>query len=306
MYKMATVGQQLTGPESGWRRYDNVDSRLLFLGDWMNSANASCYGNGLVYTNTLGSSIKFSFVGTKLRIYDKIAPQRSNACKIIIDGLPEYFSANGPDLFQAIVYEKLGLTETRHIVEITFEGSGNMGFDAIDIDETGYLIPQMPTNLIANAGDSQVTLAWTFATGATGYNVKRSTTAGGPYTTIVSGITGTTYLDTDVINGKTYFYVVSAVDQDGSEGENSNEATATPGVDKAIFIVTMVSGERKEYELNRSEVDTFIDWYNSRSAGMGLSYYIINKDFNIGPFTSRKDHLVFDKIQDFEIMEFKK
>jgi hypothetical protein len=56
----------------------------------------------------------------------------------------------------------------------------------------------------ATAGDSQVILAWTAVTGATGYNVKRATIAGGPYTTIASNVSSTSYVDTAVTNGTTY------------------------------------------------------------------------------------------------------
>ena len=58
--------------------------------------------------------------------------------------------------------------------------------------------------------------------------MKRSTTNGGPYTGIASGITATTYTDNSVINGTTYYYVVTAVNGGGESG-NSNQASATPG-----------------------------------------------------------------------------
>jgi thermitase len=87
--------------------------------------------------------------------------------------------------------------------------------------------PPAPTNLTATAGNAQVTLSWTAAPTATSYNVKRSTTAGGPYTTIATGVTTTNYVDNTVTNGTTYYYVVSGVNAAG-EGPNSNEANATP------------------------------------------------------------------------------
>ncbi|MCA1607668.1 MAG: hypothetical protein LC775_19875, partial [Acidobacteria bacterium] len=41
--------------------------------------------------------------------------------------------------------------------------------------------PAAPTGLTATAGNAQVALSWTASSGATSYNVKRSTTSGGPY-----------------------------------------------------------------------------------------------------------------------------
>jgi fibronectin type 3 domain-containing protein len=86
--------------------------------------------------------------------------------------------------------------------------------------------PPVPTNLAAIAGNAQVALTWTASSGATGYNVKRSTTTGGPYTLIASP-TSTSYTDTTVTNGTTYYYVVSATNANG-ESANSSEISATP------------------------------------------------------------------------------
>ncbi|ATF15311.1 galactose oxidase [Brevibacillus brevis X23] len=50
--------------------------------------------------------------------------------------------------------------------------------------------------------------------------------------------------------------------------------------------------------------NSFVEWFNDR--GVGKNYYVINKEFNKGPFTSRKDHIVYTAISDFEIMEYDK
>ena len=86
--------------------------------------------------------------------------------------------------------------------------------------------PPAPTNLTATAGNAQVSLSWTASSGATGYNVKRGTVSGGPYTTVGSP-TSTSFTDTGLTNGTTYFYVVTAVNANG-ESSNSNQASATP------------------------------------------------------------------------------
>lgn len=76
--------------------------------------------------------------------------------------------------------------------------------------------------------------------------------------------------------------------------------------EKALLLIELVDGLQKEYELTQTEVDSFISWYNNRAGGTGDPCYIFNKDFNIGPFDSRKDYLTFDKIQNFEVMAFTK
>jgi fibronectin type 3 domain-containing protein len=86
--------------------------------------------------------------------------------------------------------------------------------------------PPAPANLQATAGNAQVSLTWSASTGGTSYNVKRSTTSGGPYTKISSPIAAN-YTDTSLSNGTRYFYVVSAVNAAG-ESANSSEVNATP------------------------------------------------------------------------------
>jgi len=69
--------------------------------------------------------------------------------------------------------------------------------------------PSTPTGLTAVAGDASVTLTWNAAASATSYRVKRATVNGGPYT-LIAAPTSTSYTNTLLSNGTTYFYVVSA------------------------------------------------------------------------------------------------
>ena len=87
--------------------------------------------------------------------------------------------------------------------------------------------PSSPTNLTGTAGNTTASLSWSASSGATSYTVKRSTTNGGPYTAVATGLTGTSHADTGLTNGTTYYYVVSAVNADG-ESANSAQASVTP------------------------------------------------------------------------------
>jgi len=87
-------------------------------------------------------------------------------------------------------------------------------------------VPSVPVGLMATAGNAQVSLSWTASNGATLYYVRRSATSGGPYTQI-SAPSATSYTDTGLTNGTTYFYVVSAYNSAG-QSANSSEVSATP------------------------------------------------------------------------------
>ncbi len=74
-----------------------------------------------------------------------------------------------------------------------------------------------------------VALTWTASTSTVvGYNVYRSSTSGGPYTLLTSSpVAGTTYTDSTVQAGQTYYYVVTSVNSSNVESVYSNEASAT-------------------------------------------------------------------------------
>ncbi len=91
----------------------------------------------------------------------------------------------------------------------------------------GTIVVPAPTGLAAVPVDAQVSLSWDTSAGADSYVVKRSTASGAPYETVVSNIVSTNYTDTDVTNGTTYYYVVSAV-QSAVESANSLEVHTTP------------------------------------------------------------------------------
>jgi fibronectin type 3 domain-containing protein len=89
------------------------------------------------------------------------------------------------------------------------------------------MLPSAPSNLSATVGDGQANLSWNVASNATSYNIKRSQTSGGPYTTITGGIAGSTFTDTGLTDGTTYYYVVSASNVTG-EGGISGQLSVVP------------------------------------------------------------------------------
>jgi hypothetical protein len=95
---------------------------------------------------------------------------------------------------------------------------------------TGPCIPPAaPASLSATATGTGIALTWATVTGASEYHILRGTVSGGPYTQI-STATGTTFTDTGVTGGTTYFYVVRAANSATCESGNSPQASATATV----------------------------------------------------------------------------
>lgn len=94
--------------------------------------------------------------------------------------------------------------------------------------------PTSPNTISLNGTGVQttshsVTLNWDPSTSAViGYNVYRGTQSGGPYIKLNSHeIPATTYADSSVDAGETYFYVATAVDSNNDESPYSKEVSAT-------------------------------------------------------------------------------
>ncbi|WP_432400890.1 hypothetical protein [Wukongibacter sp. M2B1] len=52
-----------------------------------------------------------------------------------------------------------------------------------------------------------------------------------------------------------------------------------------------------------NEIEDFIRWYEDRTDYRNEHYYIIEKNYKIRAFASRKDYIVVDKILQLEVME---
>ena len=86
--------------------------------------------------------------------------------------------------------------------------------------------PAVPINLTATPHDGRISLSWNPSVGATSYSIKRAAVSGGSYTTIATA-PGSGYVDASLVNGMTYYYVISASNLAGTSS-NSAEVNATP------------------------------------------------------------------------------
>ena len=106
--------------------------------------------------------------------------------------------------------------------------------------ERARATPPAPTGVTALASSSgQIDLAWSAESGAIRYSVKRSATAGGPYTIIAPPpiLVTNSYTDTAANPGANY-YVVSAIN---ASGESPNSAQVSATISSAPTTTALVS-----------------------------------------------------------------
>jgi hypothetical protein len=100
--------------------------------------------------------------------------------------------------------------------------------DATPMDDTVISAPGL---LIATAGNGEVLADWPDNTdfNLAGYNIYRATDMAGPWVKQnASLLSSSDYFDTNVVNGTTYYYVVTALSMVATESSPSNVADATP------------------------------------------------------------------------------
>jgi subtilisin-like proprotein convertase family protein len=147
---------------------------------------------------------------------------------------------NGLDVLGAQV---IGVfTDNRH--------ESGLSSDSVDVYAAsapaggGCTPPAPPTGVSASAvSQTQVNLSWSSSVGASSYNVLRSSTSGGPYTQVGTSAT-TSFSNTGLTCGTTYYYVVQAVGActSGNSAQASAATSACSGGGNQVLTVSAAPG----------------------------------------------------------------
>lgn len=135
--------------------------------------------------------------------------------------------------------------------------------------------PEAPVGLVAIAGDGTVTLNWddNIELDLEGYTVYRSTTLGGPYSSLnVDLIPTSQYLDADLVNDTTYYYLVTATDTSGNESLSGSEVSATPTAGSGGGPVAWIN----EFHYDNAGTDTGEFFEIAGTAGLDLTGWTVH------------------------------
>ncbi len=135
-------------------------------------------------------------------------------------------------------------------------------------------LPPGPTGIDASAAYGTLSLTWDALSGATGYTIKRATISGGPYITLASNVTATTYTDATAQSGVLYYYTVSADTTSGATANGTESAAglnplrlrSTGGTASSGTNTTGAEGADKAFD------GTLAKWFNGTGATDWLQY----------------------------------
>jgi polygalacturonase len=133
--------------------------------------------------------------------------------------------------------------------------------------------PGIPGSLAALGTNLSITLTWFASSNTSSYNLKRSTTNGGSYSTIAN-VAATNYSDAAVNPGTTYFYVVSGTNSAG-ESANSIQASAVP---LPSLVSTNLNFQVSGNQMQLSWPQDHLGWRlqiqtNDLSSGLGTNWF---------------------------------
>jgi cellulose 1,4-beta-cellobiosidase len=118
----------------------------------------------------------------------------------------------------------LGYGQTYYYVVTALNGSQQSGPSN---EASAVTKASVPATFTATAGDSQVVLNWSVSPTATSYKIYRDTLGGpgGATPIVVNGGATTTYTDTGLLNGTTYYYQIGPINPSGEDPNAVNPST---------------------------------------------------------------------------------
>jgi fibronectin type 3 domain-containing protein len=201
-----------------------------------------------------------------------------------------------------------GITYYYKVTAVEVGGESAPSGESAPATPTGTISPpSAPTGLAATAGNATVLLSWAAVSGASSYNIYRAT-ASGAEVLVASGVSANSFTDTDLTNGTTYFYQVTAVNAGGESGRSAEVSatpqappsaptnlTATAGNAKVTLSWTASSGASsyKIYRSTSSGGETLLassitsSIYVDTSVANGTTYYYQVSAVNVGGESSR-------------------
>ncbi len=101
------------------------------------------------------------------------------------------------------------------------------------VPSAAVVTPPVPFGVVVTTASGQINLQWTYEENATSYRIYRSTTPGGEGATPLATVTSSSYTDSSVTSGVTYYYEITALTGTTESGRSSEYSANTTGTGTA-------------------------------------------------------------------------
>ncbi|MHB0968145.1 MAG: fibronectin type III domain-containing protein, partial [Bellilinea sp.] len=241
----ATAGDTGTGPTApdgtpGAGVYQEGNANLVYNGSWPDWWDGNFSGSNQKYTDQEGSTASLTFNGTGVKW---VALKRSygGEAEVQVDGKLEavvnLWSSNYQ--YQQVVFQKTHMAPGLHTIEIKAL-RGQIYIDALNVlGEVDNTAAATPAAIGVSKGNTIANLQWDSNTDTdlVGYRLYRSASIDGgfvplssyPLKVIPKSVTGAVYYtDSSLVNGETYYYTVTSVDEAGNESAPATPVSVIP------------------------------------------------------------------------------
>lgn len=165
---------------------------------------------------------------------------------------------------RSVVIRALGLLALAALLPACGAGSGNGTL-------TPTTAPGIPSSVTAVGGNGRVTLTWDSSGNSSAFTVSRSVNPGGPYAPLAGTFpTPTSFVDTGLVNGTDYYYIVTATNPFGTSPA-SDEVHGVP----RFAALSVAPGSQSSHVLALFEDGTVWGWgiNNFGEVGNGIRNY---------------------------------
>ncbi len=208
-----------TGNNGGQYRSDSVDLEVCAEGGynvgWVGAGEWLEYTVNVAHTGSYGITLRAASASSQIQGHVEFDG-------VDVTGLMTAPVTGGWQNYTDVTAPNVALTAGQHVMRVFFDGGA---WNLNHVTLTANPLPA-PQNVTATGGSSQISLSWDAVSGSTDYVVKRSANSGGPFVDLATGLSGTSYANTGLADGATWYYTVAANGLPGV-GTASSAASAT-------------------------------------------------------------------------------
>jgi fibronectin type 3 domain-containing protein len=186
----------------------------------------------------------------------------------------EFAAPDGNVGLQAMVNGKYVMVSNNPAATLIAQGASIGTAESFAVQFVSGLAPATPGGLAAAPGNSQIALTWAPSEGATGYNVMRSAAYGGTYSLLASNLPGVSYADTNLANGTTCYYEVSALNPAGESTNSAPVTTVVGALSRWSWTASASSSASGDAPANAIDGDITTRWSTGASQTNGMWFLL--------------------------------